>query len=72
MKSTVEVPVENVRDLFQLMEKMNDLFHQPRNLKDGKRIARFADENYPSIHKAYYEILWNLLPEEDRKTIENA
>lgn len=69
MESTIKVPVDTVRELYALMEEVNDLFHQPLYYKDGDRVTSFADAYYPSIHKAYYKTLWGLLPKEDRDRI---
>ena len=67
----ISISANQVRELFALMEEIQDLFHQPMNYENKDTVIKFADKYYPAIHKAYYKTLWDLLPEEDKEKIRN-
>lgn len=67
----ISISAENVRELYFLMEEIQDLFHQPLYYEDKETVAAFAKKHYPAIKKAYYETLWGLLPQADKELIEN-
>jgi len=70
--SDIKISATEVRELFALMEEIQDLFHQPMYYEDKDTVIKFADKHYPSIHKAYYQTLWNLLPQKDKDRIANG
>ena len=51
-----------------VLKKIQQFLHQPMHFAD---IGTFADENYKEVHEIYYNVLWNWLPEETQKEIEN-
>lgn len=57
-------------ELFELLEKLNSHFHQKSNYTSEEKSSALADEIYPDIKKFYYDIIWNELPEDYRKKIE--
>jgi len=65
-KLTIEVEETDLEELFSLLAEINDLFHQPSNLSDPERMQQFAEKYYSSINRAYYQTVWNWLPEELR------
>ena len=68
----IKISANQVRELYALMEEMNDLFHQPIYYEDKETVIAFAEKYSPAIKKAYYETLWTLLPKSDRERIENS
>ena len=71
-KSDINISVETVRELYSLMEEIQDLFHQPLYYEDKETVIAFAHKHYPAIKKAYYETLWGLLPQGDKELIEKS
>ena len=56
--------------VFKLMEEINHFFHQPMHYENPEDVEKFATENYDEIRIAYYDILWNWLPKEEKRRIE--
>ena len=52
--------------LFNLLERLNEFFHQEGNFTESS-MKSFATGNYKSIHKAYYTILWEILPDDAKE-----
>jgi len=71
MSTKIEVDVCDVRKVFDVIEKVHDLFHQPMKYKDTSKIEEFADENYSEIKELYYDVVWKWLPEDVKKEVEN-
>lgn len=71
MKRSVRVDVEEARRVFDLLGKLNSLFHQPLSYRDPEVVERFADDNYPEIKDLYYRVVWEWLPEDERQKIED-
>jgi len=46
--------------------------HQPMHYKDPEYVEAFAINNYPELKDLYYDIVWNWLPEEVRRDIEDG
>lgn len=65
----VKVNLKEVLEIFELLERLNSFFHQPRNFESASRPASFVKENYSDIHRAYYETVWNWLPPEIQEEI---
>lgn len=63
---------EDVLKLYLLLEKLNDIFHDPDRVTNQKIMDRFAENYYPTIHKLYYETLWNALTIQQRKDVLGA
>lgn len=62
---------DELKQLFLLLEELNDFFHQPMNLEDSERVRAFAERVYPEIRTMYYETVWNALPEDMQTDFEN-
>ena len=60
---------EYIMEIYLLMDKLNEIFHDPSRSKDINIIKEFGDTYYPIIHKLYYKTLWNALTIEQRKEI---
>jgi len=67
MKESISIPVSEVKEVFELLEEINQLFHQPLNHKDLEAVEMFAKSNYPAIKKLYYETVWNWLPKDEQE-----
>lgn len=72
MGDRVEVDPGEVRRVFQLIEKVHDLMHQPMRYRDPEQIERFVEANYAEIKELYYRVVWNWLPEHSRREIEDS
>ncbi len=67
----IKIPLSEIKEVFELLEEVQDLFHQPMKYKDEKVTEKFANENYNKIKKLYYETVWNWLPKEEQEHYEN-
>ena len=67
----IQVDLEEAKEVFLLLEKLNDFLHQPMNYETKEQFESFADAIYPDIRKAYYKTVWNWLPKKDQTEIEN-
>lgn len=62
MQETVTLPISEVKEVFELLEEINRLFHQPAYYEDRERVRAFARAQYPRIRRLYYETVWSWLP----------
>lgn len=60
---------EDIMEIYLLMDKLNEIFHDPKRSEDVNIMQKFGDTNYPIIHKLYYQTLWNALTTEQRKEV---
>ena len=70
MDKHVKISLEEVRRVFHFLEKANKLMHQPMAYKDPQQVEKFVDDNYPEVRNLYYHVVWNWLPEEVQREIE--
>ncbi len=70
--SKITVDPEEVEELFDLLEKLNNFFHQSMNFDSQEKVEAFATQIYPEISKAYYETVWEWLPQEVKQEIEGS
>ncbi|MEM6736428.1 MAG: hypothetical protein AAGC64_10060 [Bacteroidota bacterium] len=61
-----EIDNKKIVELYKLLEKLNDFFHNESNFTPEKTKA-FALDNYKDINEAYYHTLWEILPEGEKK-----
>jgi hypothetical protein len=54
--------LDELLEVFRFLGNANHLFHQPMYYEDSSVVEKFADDNYMTIHKLYYETIWNKLP----------
>ncbi len=66
----VEVDLEEVIRVFNLIEKMQAFMHQTEKYNDLNTRESFMRDYYPEVHSLYYDIVWDWLPEEKKKEIE--
>lgn len=45
---------EDIKDIWILLEILNDIFHDPDKFNDKTIINQFQINYYPLIHKLYY------------------
>jgi ethanolamine utilization cobalamin adenosyltransferase len=50
----IQVPLDELLNIYDLLEELNELFHQPLNYEDQEHVCKFADKNYQRIHELYY------------------
>jgi len=63
MSQNLDVPLDEVKRVFDLLDKVNSLFHQPMRYEDPDMVKAFADSNYKEIHELFYNVVWDWLPE---------
>ena len=59
----IDVDKADLRNLYLLLEEIQGFLHHPLNYEDSDNVKKFADKTYDSVHKMYYETVWNWLPE---------
>jgi hypothetical protein len=73
---TIEISLKDLMLMFKTMEEFNRFFHQSSHYQDSVQIHDYMDSEkggaYEMIHKLYYDVLWNYLPEDIQKQIENG
>jgi len=67
----IKIQLEQAEEVFLLLEKLNKYFHQPLNYNSQEKIEEFASSIYPEIRTAYYNTVWDWLPEETQEKLEN-
>ena len=72
MSQKIDVSVDEVRRVFDLLDKVNSLFHQPMKYEDSGVVKTFAEANYKEINELYYNVVWEWLPETVKAEIENG
>ena len=70
MVETIPVRLSEVREVFEFLEAVNHLFHQPDYFKDSEMVEEFANNYYKIIRKLYYQTIWNWLPPAVQKEYE--
>jgi hypothetical protein len=70
MDTHIKVSLQEVRRVFDFLEKANKLMHQPMAFKDPQQVEKFVDDNYREVWDLYYHVVWNWLPDEVQKEIE--
>lgn len=67
MGKKIDVSVDEVERVFELLEKINSVFHQPMKYEDVEYMKNFAQNNYKEIHDLYYNVVWQWLPEDKKE-----
>ena len=68
--SNIEIDLEEAKEVFFLLERLQGFLHQPMNFDSSEKIQDFASSIYPEIADAYYKKVWNWLPKDVQKEIE--
>ncbi|TQV82650.1 hypothetical protein FKG94_07945 [Exilibacterium tricleocarpae] len=68
MNGNVSVDVDEVKRVYDLIERVHSFFHQPMNFPN---VDEFAENNYKEISEIYYNVIWNWLPEDMKESIKN-
>jgi hypothetical protein len=68
--SDIKVSLEEAKELFMLLEKLQDFMHQPMNYDSQEKFEAFVSSIYPEVSDAYYKKVWNWLPKEVQREIE--
>jgi len=72
MDQKIDVSVDEVKRVFDLLEKINSFFHQPMKYEDPEFVKAFAENNYKEINDLYYNVVWEWLPEPVKAEIEDG
>ncbi len=70
MDTEINIKIEEVRRVFYFLEKVHDLMHQPEKFQNNDIVKAFVEENYNEVKALYYDVVWNWLPREKQKEIE--
>lgn len=68
--SKIEIDLEEAKEVFLLFERLQEFLHQPMNYDSGEKLEEFVCSIYPDIADAYYKTIWNWLPRDIQKEIE--
>ncbi|EMJ85881.1 MULTISPECIES: hypothetical protein [Leptospira] len=72
MAEKIEISLDEVKRLFEFLEKVHDWMHQPLHYQNPKLVEKFVNENYNEVKGLYYHVVWNWLPKEIQKEIEES
>jgi len=70
MSKTIAVDLDEARRVFDLLEEVHDLFHQPMKYKDTQIVEKFAEDHYEQIKRLYYDVVWHWLPPDVQRELE--
>lgn len=62
----VQLTDEDIKNIWDLLENLNDIFHDYEKFNNKEIINEFQIHYYPIIHKLYYETIWNILTDEQK------
>jgi len=72
MAQKIQVSLDEVIEVFLFLEELNSFFHDPEKYGNQAKLLRYIENGmYDKLHTAYYETVWNWLPEEVQKQIED-
>ena len=72
MSAKIQVDLDEVKQLFCLLEKLHDFLHQPRHYGDEVIVAKLLKSNiYEELRGMYYDVVWNWLPPDVQREIED-
>ncbi len=69
--SDIKVNLEEAKEVFMLLEKLQDFMHQPMNYDSPEKLKAFVASVYPEVSDAYYKKVWNWLPKTAQKELED-
>ncbi|WP_061243794.1 hypothetical protein [Leptospira interrogans] len=72
MAEKIQIPLDEVKRIFKFLENIHDWMHQPLLYQNPKLVEKFVRENYNEVKGLYYHIVWNWLPKEIQKEIEES
>ncbi|WP_017852504.1 hypothetical protein [Leptospira interrogans] len=72
MAEKIQIPLGEVKRVFKFLEKIHDCMHQPLLYQNPKLVEKFVYENYNEVKELYYHVVWNWLPKEIQKEIEES
>ena len=67
----IEITIDEAKRVFRFLEKMNHLLHQPLYYRDSDFVEKFARDNHDEAKELYYKVVWEWLPDDVRKEIED-
>jgi hypothetical protein len=70
MTTTINIELDEVCRVFDFLEKVQDLMHQPEKYEDIDIVKKFVEENYSEVKELYYDVVWNWLPNKKKQEIE--
>lgn len=69
MDKNIQFSEKEVEEIYAFLEAANHLFHQPLYYRDANTVEQFAQDQYPTIKRLYYSVLWEKLPEATRGAV---
>lgn len=72
MEDTIKMKSDDLLRLYNVMEEIHDLLHQPLKYRDVQKMDDFVKGHYSDIKDLYYNVLWDYLPDDVRENIENG
>lgn len=69
MTKNIEVKLDEVKRVYNMIEQVHDLLHQPEKYRNTDVIDSFVQENYGELRDLYYDIIWDWLPQDVQDNI---
>lgn len=71
MEMYTTVRLEEIRRVFDFLEKAHDLMHQPLRYGDPQQVSKFVEDNYEEVKHLYYHTVRNWLPQDVLRKIDD-
>lgn len=69
---SIQVPLQQVKEVFLFLEELNSFFHDPAKYRDAEALVQFVEHGmYNKLHETYYQTVWNWLPPATQTEMEN-
>jgi len=72
MSEKITVDLNQVEEIFLLLEELNGFFHDPDKYRDQGRVIAYVENGmYKKLQRASYTTVWNWLPLRVQKEMED-
>lgn len=72
MSKKIQIDINEIREIFLFLEELNGVFHDPTKYRNQLYLIDYVESGmYQKLHRAYYDIVWNWLPPNVQKEIED-
>ena len=72
MNEKIQVDLDEVKQLFFLLEEYVAFFHQPMHYENIDAVNKFLEAGmYKRLHNMFYHTVWDWLPPSVKEEIEN-
>ena len=72
MSTKIQVDLDEVKQLFCLLEKLHAFLHQPLHYGDQVTVTKLLQSNiYEELRGMYYDVVWHWLPPDVQREMED-